>query len=152
MFGSMLNLPGSVLGEFERMRRELDELFGASGMPASIRSVAPGSFPALNVGHTPDSVEIHAFAPGVDPAKVEVTLDRGVLTIAGERASTLPGDEDGKKVNVYSRERVSGPFRRTVSLPEDIDPAQVQATYRDGVLRVSIARRAAARPQRIAIQ
>lgn len=151
MYGSLLNFPGGAFGDFERLRRELDEVFsGAGGAPASIRSVAPGTFPAINVGHTPESVEVWAFAPGLDPAQVEVTLDRGVLTIAGERDVTPPEGE--RRLSVHSRERVGGRFRRTVALPEDIDPAQVQANYRDGVLQVSIARRAPARPQRIAIR
>ncbi|WP_119155382.1 Hsp20/alpha crystallin family protein [Caldimonas tepidiphila] len=154
MYGSLLNFPDSVFGDLERLRREFDDFFGQAGLPASIRSVAPGTFPALNIGNTPSSVEIYAFAPGLDPSKIDVTVDRGVLTIAGERPSVLPNDKDGQdgKVNVYSRERSGGSFRRAVSLPEDLDTAQVQASYRDGVLRVSIPRRASAQPRRIAIQ
>ena len=150
MYESLLNFPGSLFGDFERLRRELDDVFESGGVPASIRSVAPGAFPAVNVGSTPQSLEVYAFAPGIDAAKVDVTVDRGVLTIAGDRPSTLPGG-DGK-VSVFSRERSSGAFRRAISLPEDADPTQVNATYRDGVLHISVARRQAAQPQRIAIQ
>jgi len=150
MFESLFSVPGTFAGDFQRLREEFDDLFG-HGASTGIRSVAPGSFPALNVGNTPSSLEIYAFAPGIDPAKVEVTVDRGVLTIAGERPSTLPPSTD-REVSVYSRERVSGRFRRAVSLPEDADPAQVQARYRDGVLHISIARRDAPVPTRIAIQ
>ncbi|NML17603.1 Hsp20/alpha crystallin family protein [Azohydromonas caseinilytica] len=151
MFGSLLNFPGGVFSDFDRLRRELDDVFGPVGQPSNIRSMAPGSFPAINVGRTPQSVEIYAFAPGLDPAKLEVNLDRGVLTISGERASTLPEGED-KKQRVYSRERVSGRFMRAISLPDDIDPSKVQARYRDGVLNVSVGRRAEAQPQRIQVQ
>ena len=150
MYESLLNFPGSLFGDFERLRRELDDVFESGGVPASIRSVAPGAFPAVNVGSTPQSLEVYAFAPGIDAAKVDVTVDRGVLTIAGERPSTLPGGDT--KVSVFSRERSSGAFRRAISLPEDADPTQVNATYRDGVLHISVARRQAAQPQRIAIQ
>ncbi|WP_395140986.1 Hsp20/alpha crystallin family protein [Schlegelella aquatica] len=150
MFASTL-IPGGLFSDFDRLRRELDELFGWVGLPTSIRSVAPGTYPALNIGTTPSSVEVYAFAPGIDPSKVEVTVDRGVLTIAGERASTLP-DEQDRKVSVYARERATGAFKRAVSLPEDIDPDRVSATYRDGVLHIRIARRESAQPKRIAIQ
>lgn len=152
MYESMLSFPGSLFGEFDRLRRELDDMFGVSGMPASIRSVAPGTFPAINVGHTPSSVEIYAFAPGIDPSKVEVTLDRGVLTVAGERPTDVPPAEGTRKATLYKRERVSGSFKRAINLPNDIDPSQVQASYRDGVLRVSVARRESAQPKRIAVQ
>jgi len=148
MFTSMVHFPGSVFADFERLSREFDELFQAVASPASIRSVAPGSYPALNIGRTPTSVEVFAFAPGLDAASIEVTVDRGVLTIAGERS--LPEPKDG--VSVYSRERQGGRFRRAVSLPDDVDPARVEATYRDGVLRISIARREASQPRRITVQ
>jgi HSP20 family protein len=150
MYESLLSFPGAYFGEFERLRRELDDVFNASGVPTSIRSVAPGTYPALNIGNTPDSVEVYAFAPGIDASKVEVMVDRGVLTISGDRQAT-PNGGDGK-VNVYSRERASGSFRRAVSLPDDADPDKVKADYRDGVLHVSIARRQPAKPTRVAIE
>ena len=150
MYESMLSFPGGLFGEFERLRRDLDDVFGASGLPSSIRSVAPGAVPAINVGRTPTSVEIYAFAPGLDPSKVDVTIERGVLRIAGERPSGIPQDKDN--VHVYARERGTGPFMRAVSLPDDIDPGQVRASYRDGVLTVSIARHEAAQPKRITVQ
>lgn len=150
MYESLLNYPNTLFGQFERLRRELDDAFGTSALPGSIRSVAAGGVPAINVGRTPNSVEVYAFAPGLDASKIEVTLDRGVLRIAGERQSTLP--EGGKSVNVYARERGAGSFTRAVALPDDVDPAHVKATYRDGVLMISIARREAAQPKRITVQ
>ena len=79
-----------------------------------------------------------------------VLLDRGVLRISGERASGIPlGDA---KVHVYTRERGAGSFTRAVSLPDDVDPGRVDASYRDGVLRVSVARRESAQPKRITVQ
>jgi acyl-CoA synthetase (AMP-forming)/AMP-acid ligase II len=71
----------------------------------------------------------------IDPAAVEINLDRGVLTIDGERKPSLPaGDE---KTTLHLNERFDGRFRRVVSLPDDIDPASVTADYRDGVLHVT---------------
>ena len=150
MYESTLNHPNSLFGQFERLRRELDDVFGVSGLPSSIRSVAPGTVPAINIGRTPTSVEIYAFAPGLDASKVEVTLDRGVLRISGERASGIP--EGNAKVQVYTCERGTGSFTRAISLPDDVDPAQVNASYRDGVLQVSVARRESAQPKRITVQ
>lgn len=150
MYASLLNHPGSLFGQFERLRRELDDVFGVSALPSSIRSVSAGTLPAINIGRTPTSVEVYAFAPGLDASKIDVSLDRGVLRIAGERASALP-DNDAN-VQVYTRERGVGSFTRSVSLPDDVDPAQVSATYRDGVLQISIARREAAQPKRINVQ
>jgi HSP20 family protein len=150
MYESILNQPYSLFGQFERLRRELDDVFGVSGLPNSIRSVAPGTFPAINVGRTATSVEIYAFAPGLDASKIDVTLDRGVLRISGERASGIPIDDP--KVQVYTRERGIGSFTRAISLPDDVDPAHVNASYLDGVLQVSVARRESAQPKRITVQ
>jgi len=148
MYSSLWTFPSNVFAEFDRLNRELDDVFSTYGAPSSIRSVAPGTFPAINVGNTDKSVEIYAFAPGLDASKIDVTVDRGVLSISGERAAS-PQDAGAKS---YTRERFSGSFRRAISLPEDADASQVQASYRDGVLRVSVARQAAASPKRIAIQ
>lgn len=150
MYESILNHPYSLFGQFERLRRELDDVFGVSGLSNGIRSVAPGSFPAINVGRTASSVEVYAFAPGLDASKIDVTLDRGVLRISGERQSGIPSDDP--KLNVYTHERGAGSFTRAISLPDDVDPARVDASYRDGVLQVSVARRESAQPQRIMVQ
>ena len=90
MYASLLNQPSSLFGQFERLRRDLDNVFGIYGMPSSIRSVTAGTLPAINVGRTPTSVEVYAFAPGLDPSKIDVNLDRGVLRVTGERASGIP--------------------------------------------------------------
>lgn len=149
MYSSLWTFPSSFFSDFDRLHRELDEHFGSGfGTPSSIRSTAPGTFPAINVGNTPTSVEIYAFAPGLDASKIDVTVDRGVLSISGERPATPA--QDGARS--YSRERFSGSFRRAVALPDDVDASQVNASYRDGVLRISIARQAEAQPRRITVQ
>ena len=150
MYPSLLNRPDNLFGPFERLRRELDEVFAVTSLPSSIRSVAPGTLPAVNVGRTPTSVEIYAFAPGLVASKIDITLDRGVLRTSGTRDSGIP--TDNPKVSVYTHERSSGSFTRTVSLPDDVDPAHVKASYRDGVLQISVARREAEQPRRISVQ
>jgi HSP20 family protein len=139
--------PRDVLAELDRLQREMQEGFDLS---PSIRGIGRGGFPALNVGGTPQSVEIFAFAPGLDPATVEVKLDRGVLTIAGERQSSLPTEDE--KAAIHINERFSGRFRRVVSLSDDVDPNGVSADYRDGILHISAKRRESAQPRRITVQ
>lgn len=139
--------PRDVFAELDRLQREMREAFDLS---PSIRGFGRGGFPALNVGGTPQSVEIYAFAPGLDPAKMDVNLDRGVLTIAGERPTDLPADD--AKAAVHINERFAGRFRRVVTLPDDVDPNGVSADYRDGVLHISVKRRESAQPRRITVQ
>ena len=150
MYESLLTFPGGLFDDFERLQRDMQSAFGTLGLPSSIRAVAQGAFPAINIGGTPGAVEVYAFAPGLDPSKVDVTVDRGVLTISGER-TTLQPERDARR-SVYAAERYTGGFRRAVSLPEDVDAKRVNATYRDGILRISIARREESQPTRIEIK
>jgi HSP20 family protein len=151
MYESLLTSPSGVFGDFERLRREFDS---ALGVPTSIRAVARGAYPAINIGGTPKAIEIVAFAPGLDRDKLEVSVDKGLLTIAGERTAEQPADRSAREAaeHRYANERFSGRFKRVVSLPEDADPARVEARYADGVLRITVQRREDTLPQRIQIQ
>lgn len=137
--------PRDVLAELDRLQREMQQAFHIS---PSIRGIARGGFPAMNVGGTPQAVEVYAFAPGIDPASLDVQIEKGVLTIAGERKLEQPGGE----ATVHIDERFAGRFRRVVTLPDDVDPNAVEAKYVDGVLRISIGRRESAQPRRITIE
>ena len=137
-------LPRDLFAELDRLQRELQQGFEFG---PSIRGRARG-FPALNVGGTPRSVEIYAFAPGLDPASIDVQIEKGVLTIAGERRL----DDIPEKATLHIDERFAGRFRRVVNLPDDIEPSAIEAKYRDGVLHVSVRRKEEAQPRRIIVQ
>ena len=138
---------GDLFADMDRLQRQLEQAFDLSS--PSIRGSA-GGFPAVNVGHTPGTTDIYAFVPGIDPARIDVTLDRGVLSISGER-SPVPAAGDAK-LTLHAKERFNGRFRRVISLPEDSDTGSVQAECRDGVLHISVKRREAAQPRRIQVQ
>lgn len=136
--------PRDLFAEMDRLQRAFQDSF--EGGP-SIRGGARG-YPALNMGGTPTSVEIFVFAPGMKPEALQVQYEKGTLTIAGERpAEPAPG-----QAVAHIRERFEGRFRRVVSLPDDIDPQSISATYRDGLLHIRIARTAEAQPRRIPVQ
>ncbi|QYF95897.1 Hsp20/alpha crystallin family protein [Massilia sp. PAMC28688] len=144
MFRSMF--PGDIFAQMDRIQRELQQTLD---LEPSIRGVARGSFPALNLGSTPQSIEVYVFMPGLDPASIDVQLEHGVLTIAGERADDLSAQ--GERATVQINERFAGRFKRVINLPEQIDPEAVNAAYRDGVLHVSVARRQSAQPRQISV-
>src|SRR3954462_13330293 len=81
--------PADVLGELNRLQDTLDRVFRPLER-SSIRASTGSSFPVINVGATADSIEIMAMAPGVDPGALQVTVDRGLLVIAGERKVERP--------------------------------------------------------------
>ena len=139
--------PRDMFAEMDRLQRDVQQAFDLS---PTIRGLARNGFPALNVGGTAKTVEIYAFAPGVDPATLEVNFERGLLTIAGERKRSVP--QADAKTAVHIDERFEGRFRRALTLPDDADPEQISAALRDGVLHITVQRKAAAQPRRIQIQ
>lgn len=144
--------PRDMFAEMDRLQREMQQ---ALDLSPTIRGFARGGFPALNVGGTPQAVEVYAFAPGLDPGSLDITLDRGVMTIAGTRKESLPDAsraDDDRPAVVHINERFVGEFRRVITLPDDADPEAVDAKYRDGVVRITVQRRASAQPRRIAVQ
>ena len=150
MRDTMLSRPQGLFEQLETIHRLLARGAGFEVAPGGIRSVGFGAFPELNVGRTPKSVEVFAFAPGIATSTLDVTIERNVLKISGDRSSGIP--EGDARLQVYANERPAGRFSRAVSLPDDVDPLKVQATYRDGILRVSVGLNASAQPQRISVQ
>jgi HSP20 family protein len=136
--------PRDFVAELDRLQRQVQRAFEFS---PSIRGFARGGFPALNVASTPQSVEIYAFAPGLEPKSIEVQLERGVLSIAGERKPAVP--EEPERATVHVNERFAGHFHRVITLSDDLDPNEVSAAYREGVLHVSIKRLQSALPRRV---
>jgi HSP20 family protein len=146
MFGPFTGLQGNLFDQLDRLQRELDESFGLWPQAAELRAPSRGSWPPMNIGATPERVDVYLFAPGLDPDELDISIQQNLLTIAGQRRVERPEDQ-----RWYRAERHSGEFRRAVTLPEDVDPERVDASYRDGVLHVSVQRREAAQPRRITV-
>lgn len=139
--------PHDIFAEMDRLQRAMQQAFDVT---PNIRGIGRGRFPALNIGTTPTSVEVYAFAAGMDPQSIDIKLERSTLSVSGERKSDLPSADE--KATVHINERFDGQFRRVVSLPDDIDPDAVTANYRDGVLHISIKRQPTVTPRRINVQ
>jgi HSP20 family protein len=150
MYASLTTFPGDLLAEFDAMQRQVGQLLGSGDWPSSIRASVRGTFPAVNMGTTEDAVEIYAFAPGLDTSRLEVTVDKGLLTLSGERKGDMPAQSD--KVTAYVQERFEGGFKRVVSLPEEVESSRIEATYRDGILRIVVPKREAVKPRRIEVK
>lgn len=136
----------SLFNDLARLTRDMGGTNGAWGVPASIRAAARGSYPALNIGASDDEVQVYAFAPGVDASSLDISVQRNVLTIAGERRL-----ERQPNAEYYLSERISGAFRRVMSLPDDVDPDKVEASYRDGVLHIRLQRSEQGKPRQIQV-
>lgn len=147
MFGSLLSgFDTNAFDEFRRLENEMDQLFARGARPAGIRAVRRGTFPPINVGSTPDRVDVYLYAAGLDPKSLDLSIQQNLLTVAGSRKL-----EVNQEADYYRRERFDGAFRRVITLPDDVDPDRVDAKYRDGVLQITVPRRESARPRQIRV-
>ncbi|WP_433229710.1 Hsp20/alpha crystallin family protein [Actinomadura formosensis] len=120
--------------QFDRALRQVGGQGGGAGMPMDgIRRA--------------DDVVLRFDLPGVDPGSIEVTVDRGVLSVTARRE-----EEFGEDERVFVRERPMGAFTRRVYLSEHLDAEAVEAAYNNGVLAVRIPVLEKARPRKVAVQ
>jgi HSP20 family protein len=140
-------------GEFDRLRRDFERAANELGLrPGQRLAFLPGraarQYPLINLHDDGDQLQLEALAPGVDPAKIEVTVVGNRLTISGEKdgPANIPSER------MHRAERAAGRFVRTIDLPVEVDPERVEAIYKNGLLCLTLPRSAAARPRRIQIQ
>jgi HSP20 family protein len=125
-----------IFANFERMRREMDELFGG----VFDRSLAPhrraGFTPRVDVSYVgdPPRAIVTAELAGIDIGQIDLEIRGRELIISGSR-----GALDESEGRVYQQIEIEhGPFRRTIQLGADVAADQARATYDDGVLRVEL--------------
>ena len=133
--------------DMSKTLEEMDRMFNATNRPLGLRSVPRGTFPAINVYDQGDKTVLFAEIPGINPDDLELTVLEDTVTIKGNR----PFEGNGKE-RVYRRERVSGEFARTITLPDAINPDKVKAEYKNGVLRVFLEKAEPAKAKKIKIQ
>jgi HSP20 family protein len=140
---------------FESLRREVDRLFDdfdggiwRSPFRRSFFDVEPfrraeaafGAVPAVDITETDKAYEITAELPGMDEKNVEVKLANGVLTIKAEKQD----EKEEKKKDYYMRERSFGSFERTFQAPDGVDTNRIEASFKKGVLTVTLPKSAEA--------
>jgi HSP20 family protein len=147
MMGSLFDtFEGGLFEELRRFENEMDQLLGRGRGASGIRTVRRGTFPPINVGASPERVDVYLFAAGLDTKGLDISIQQNLLAVSGRRPVETHADAD-----YYRRERFEGEFRRVVTLPDDVDPERVEATYRDGVLQVTVQRRGTAQPRQITV-
>jgi HSP20 family protein len=123
--------------EFDRLARRT---FGA-GHWTAVRPAMP-----MDVIRGKDDVQLRFDLPGVDAESIDVTVDRGVLTVSAQRTEKTGDDE-----KLIARERVTGSFTRRLSLGDTLDTDNIDAAFADGVLTVRLPLLATAQPRKVEI-
>jgi len=129
--------------ELERVRTQLDDVFGGLG-----RTITSRSFPLVNVYDAGDSIVVAAELPGMNKDKVNITYNDGMLTLSGTR-EPLP---EAKKMEPVRQERPTGAFEKTINIPVKVIADKIMAVFRDGVLSVTLPKAEEAKPRKIQIQ
>jgi HSP20 family protein len=129
---------------FADLRRQIDRLFDDARWPSgrTVFDVEPfwrgelswGKAPAVDVAQRENGYEVTAELPGLDAGNIEVTYADGVLTIKGEKQD----QKKEEKKDYYLSERRYGSFQRSFSMPNGIDADKIAATFKNGILTVSL--------------
>ena len=134
--------------EMAALRNAMDRLFEESfGRPLRLAETV-GVFLPLDLYEEADKYVVEVSLPGVRPEDVEISLRGNALTISGK----LPAGEEAKGRTYLLRERASGEFTRTITLPVEVDSDKVEAVSENGVLRLSLPKAPSYQPKRIAIK
>ena len=153
----MTTIPlNSVFDRMLTLTRAMDDI-------AAQRSATGGApalwLPAVDLFETEHAFVIEADLPGLRSDQIELHFEQNTLTIKGERESTLPASEhgrDGHRVReatrIFSVERPSGAFTRSIRLPEYVDGERIEAAYEQGVLRVRVPKASSALPRKIEVK
>jgi HSP20 family protein len=132
-----------------RLQTEINRIFGNANQSDSSSATA-NWVPAVDIHEYTDRLELYVDVPGIDPGNVELTLQGGILTLSGQRTAPEFGKPDEKPQYTRS-ERGLGHFYRRFVIPDSVDSEKVNATGKNGVLTITIAKQAKAMPRRIPI-
>lgn len=127
-----------LLSLHREVNRLFDDVFRGFGVPSFVGFERGRSWPHVELSETDDEMRITAELPGLDEKDVELTVEEGVLTLRGEKRAEVDDKDRG-----YS-ERSYGRFERRIALPRGIAREHVGATFRNGVLTVTLPKTEAA--------
>lgn len=147
----------NLFDDMDVLRREIDQIFHSFMTPAerSFRRSAflPGygarQYPLINLSEDKDMFYVEALAPGIDPEKLTISITGNVLTLSGEKIKSAA---DVKPEAFHRSERAAGRFVRTIELPMEIDREKVEASYKEGILMISLPKKEESKPKEIQIK
>ena len=133
--------------ELSSLRDEIDRLFNAplAWFENGSQAFSGGWIPAIDVYEDKDHVFVRAEVPGMKKDEIDISLHEGVLTLSGERKPEYD------KAEAHRVERFAGRFQRSISLPSPVDAAKVRATYKDGILAITLPKAEEAKPKQITV-
>jgi len=137
-----------ALDQWTDLRDEMNRLFDLpmAGNFARQAQLFSGWTPALDLYQNNDNVVAVVEVPGMRKEDIDISLHDGMLTIAGERQSSSSEGENAERT-----ERFSGKFRRSITLPKRVEADKVSASYKDGILTVTLPKAEEAKPKKVEV-
>ncbi len=132
--------------EFERLRQGLDQL-SRNLLSTTETGGRATVFPPLNIYENDENLIIKAELPGMQAEDLDISVEGDTLTIQGKRQR-----QEEEKASYHRREIASGSFSRAITLPTKVDMDKIQASLNEGILTVTLAKAAEAKPRKIAVQ
>ncbi len=143
---------GSLMNDFVSLRDAMDRLFNENFVPGQTRSLAEGHAPfPLDVYATESEMTVLAAVPGIDPDQIDISIEKGQVTIKGE-VPDVAASEEAKGATWYLHELPRGSFQRTLSVPFEVDANAAEATFENGMLRLTLPKAEAERPKQIKVR
>ena len=142
----------SVFDRMLTLSRAMDQaLYSDYSLGTSGQRGSQVWLPTVDAYETGEAFVVEADVPGVHQENVEISFEQNVLTISGTRSPTIQAPRDGE-LRVYSAERVTGAFARSIRLPDYVDGEKIEASYNNGVLTITVPKAPSALPRKIAIR
>jgi HSP20 family protein len=135
--------------QLSSLRDEIDRLFEAplSSLTELSQPFSGGWVPAIDVYEDRDNYVVKMELPGMNRDEIDISLHNGVLSITGERKD----EEKHEGAETYRSERFFGRFQRSITLPAVVEAEKVNASYKDGILTVTLPKAEEAKPKQITI-
>ena len=142
--------PWKPFRELERVRREMDRLWDSffEEKPTRRGEEVGEWLPSLDVAETENDIVVRAEIPGIDPKDIDISLANDLLTIKGEKKQ----EKEGKEENYHLIERSYGSFTRSVRLPGEVQSDKISASYKNGILKVTLPKSEEAKKKEIKIK
>lgn len=137
--------------ELEKIQNEIGRLFGSSLSKkgeSGVETILESWSPAMDVIENKDSYVIKADLPGLTKDQIDVSIDKDVLTIKGEKKQ----EEKVEKENYLRSERFEGIYYRSVSLPSNVDTSNIKAEYQNGTLQLTLPKKEESKPKQVRLE
>jgi HSP20 family protein len=140
------NFSNNPYRAINQLQQQMERLWSET-QATQEREAAAGWQPVVDIFETENELTLLSELPGVEQSEIKLSVDNNVLTLSGERKLA----DSAKQLKAHRQERPMGAFQRSFSLPANFDPSKIVANFSEGILKISLPKKAEARARQIPI-